>query len=135
MKPICHRLTRGCDLYLSLKEVAKRHSLSAGAVVSLVGCVSELSLRLAGGKDFLYNKNHYEIVSATGTISEDRIHVHAAFSDIHGNTVGGHLKEGTIVDTTCEVVILPLAGYHFSKIYDETTGYNELLIKELEADA
>ena len=129
MKPICVRLKRGSDLYESLMNLSSEYHLKAGAVLSLVGCVSEVSIRLAGGKEFLYNKDHYEIVSATGTVSENRIHVHASFSDVPGNVIGGHLKKGCIVDTTCEVVILPLEGYTFKKQYDETTGYNEILME------
>ena len=43
---------------------------------------------------------------------------------------GGHLEDGCIVNSTCELVILTLDEYEFSKYYDEETGYNELLIKE-----
>lgn len=45
--------------------------------------------------------------------------------------MGGHLKDGTIVDTTCEVVIYELKDYIFDRELDEVTGYDELSIKQL----
>ncbi|MBQ4157741.1 MAG: DUF296 domain-containing protein, partial [Clostridia bacterium] len=60
------------------------------------------------------------------------IHIHISVSDKTGRVFGGHLKEGTIIDTTCEVVILPLEGISFLKEYDAETGYNELKITNTE---
>ena len=132
MKAICKRLKRGADLFKSIIKIAQEQDLSAGVIVSLVGCISEVRMRLAGGKEFMYNKDHYEIVSATGTISKERIHIHISVSDKSRRVFGGHLKEGTIIDTTCEVVIVPLEGISFLKEYDPETGYNELKITNTE---
>ena len=47
------------------------------------------------------------------------------------SVVGGHMVPGCIVNTTCELVILAFDRYEFSKEFDQNTGYNELLIKEI----
>ena len=70
-----------------------------------------------------------EIVSATGTVSAARCHIHLSFSKEDLSTVGGHLVEGCIVNTTAEVVLCELENLMFSKAYDAQTGYNELLIE------
>ncbi len=51
----------------------------------------------------LYGK--FEIVSLTGTLAESGSHLHAAISDNIGNIIGGHLKKGSIIYTTAEIVI------------------------------
>ena len=47
------------------------------------------------------------------------------------STVGGHLVEGCIINTTCELVIGQLEGYEYDVEFDEETGYDELLIRAL----
>ena len=78
-----------------------------------------------------YSKEHkdYEIVSLMGTISKDDVHLHISLSDENGVTIGGHLKDGTIINSTCEIVILELPNYEFTREFDEHTGYNELVIR------
>jgi hypothetical protein len=66
-----------------------------------------------------------------GTVSKDRLHLHISLSKADLSTIGGHLVEGCLVNTTCELVIIELENFAFSKVFDETTGYNELLIKEI----
>lgn len=46
-------------------------------------------------------------------------------------TMGGHLKEGTIVRTTGEIVLGILSEWEFSRSPDPVTGYSELMIKRL----
>ena len=66
----------------------------------------------------------------TGTVSCSRTHLHIALADERMQVAGGHLCEGTIVNTTCEVVLLELDGVTFSKEFDPETGYNELSIRQ-----
>ena len=46
-------------------------------------------------------------------------------------TIGGHLCPGTLVNTTCEVVLLALEGVQFARVFDPETGYHELDIRPL----
>ena len=70
-----------------------------------------------------------EIVSIMGTISKDGVHIHISFADNTGKVVGGHLTEGCIINTTCEVSIIKSDKYKLSREYDEETCYKELVIE------
>lgn len=122
------RLHRGDDLLLSIRDYAAAHDLRAAAIVSGVGCVKRAVIRDASGVTTHTLCARYEIVSMTGTVSKDRTHLHIALAGEDMRVIGGHLCEGTIVNTTCEVVLLALDGLSFSKEFDPQTGYNELRI-------
>lgn len=124
------RLKENDDLKKSIKEYAASHNIEAGCVLSGVGCVKHAHIRLAKAVSFLDKEEDYEIVSITGTISKDGLHIHVSLSDEEGNTVGGHLSDGTIINTTCELVILELPNYTFTREFDENTGYDELVINK-----
>ncbi len=111
-------------------EYAKENNIEAGCVLSGSGCVKHAHIRLAKTISFLDVDSDYEIVSITGTISKDGLHLHISLSDTEGNTVGGHLSDVTIINTTCELVILELSNYSFTREFDEKTGYKELVITE-----
>lgn len=125
------RLTRGEDLKNEIINYCKRENIKAGVILSAVGCIKHLHIRLAEAKDYIDVDDNYEIVSITGTVSKDDVHIHIAVADNTGKTVGGHLKDGTIIDTTCEVVIYELKDYAFEREFDEATGYDEISIKKI----
>ena len=131
MKTHALRLTRGSDLKHCIDEYFIANNIKAGAILTAVGCVYELRIRLADGVSELHLKNNYEIVSLTGTYSPDGSHLHIAVSDVDGKTIGGHLKEGTLVNTTTELVLAELTNYAFTREFDEATGYDELVIEEV----
>lgn len=130
MKVHVFRLKRGSDLKNEIKNFANKNSIKAGIILTCVGCVSEAVLRMAGAKKVKSWKEHLEIVSLVGTLSDGDSHLHLALSKEDGTTVGGHLKEGCIVDTTAEVVIGELPEYEFTTDFDEITGYKELKINK-----
>lgn len=123
------RLIRGNDLKKEIIAYCQKENIEAGVIISAVGCIQHLHIRLAEAKDYIDKEECYEIVSITGTVSKDDVHIHISVSDNSGKTIGGHLKDGTIVDTTCEVVIYELKDYIFSREPDSITGYDELVIK------
>ena len=131
MKTICKRLRRGDDLLLSIRALAKEHQIRAGVVLSAVGCISQGRLRDASGVNIRSVTEHCEIVSLNGTVSENRCHLHIALSKEDLSTVGGHLVEGCIINTTCELVIGVLDAWSIGVEYDEETGYDELIFKYL----
>lgn len=131
MKTHVFRLHRGCDLKNSLTCYAAQHHIPAAVILSCVGCVSSAKIRDASGVTVRSIDNHCEIVSATGTVSEARCHVHISLSRDDLSTVGGHLCEGCIVNTTCEVALLELDGVRFGRAFDPDTGYDELAILPL----
>lgn len=98
--------------------------------MSAVGCLYKAVIRNAGGKDSITLEKDVEIVSLTGTISLNGCHIHISVSDEELKTYGGHLKEGCLVNTTVEVVILEFDNYTFTRELDDKTGYKELVINK-----
>lgn len=131
MKTLCKRLHRGDDLLLEIKKLCKEHSIPAGVVLSAVGCVSRARLRDASGVNIREIDRHMEIVSLNGTVSAARCHLHIALSAEDLSTIGGHLTEGCIINTTCELVIGILEGMEYGVEQDANTGYDEIVFREI----
>ena len=127
----CVRLHRGDDLLLSIRELAKQKSITAGVVLSAVGCISEGKVRDASGVTIREIPDHCEIVSLNGTVSAQRCHLHIALSREDLATIGGHLCLGCIVNTTCELIIGELPGISYGVEQDEETGYDELIFQNV----
>lgn len=125
------RLHRGADLLVSIKELAQEKNIKAGVVLSAVGCVSQARLRDASGVKIRDVEEHCEIVSLNGTVSEKRCHLHLALSKEDLSTIGGHMVEGCIINTTCELVIGEIPNQEIDVEFDEETGYTELIFKSI----
>ena len=125
----CHslRLRRGADLMGSIKALCAEKNIAAGVVLSAVGCISRGRIRDASGVTIRDISDHCEIVSLNGTVSENRCHLHIALSREDLSTIGGHLCEGCIINTTCELVIAEIPGTVIEKEFDDETGYDELV--------
>lgn len=124
----CVRLRRGDDLLLSIRKLCAEKKIAAGVVLSAVGCISEGRVRDASGVTVREIRDHCEIVSLNGTVSEARCHLHIALSKEDLSTVGGHLCSGCTVNTTCELVIGELPGIRYAVEQDAGTGYDELML-------
>lgn len=125
------RLHRGDDLLKSIKELAVQKEIKAGVVLSAVGCVLKARLRDASGVIIRDINEHCEIVSLNGTVSSSRCHLHLALSKEDLSTIGGHMTEGCIINTTCELVVGELSGQKIDVEFDEETGYDELIFTRL----
>ena len=135
MKELAVRLTAGMDLKQSICTIAEKNNIQAGVILSAVGCLSRIHLRLATAQYELEKENHYEIVSLSGTIASNGVHLHISASDQNAQTIGGHLLDGCIVNTTCELVIGILEEYSFYREFDPATGYRELTVKTIDESA
>ncbi|WP_104042150.1 PPC domain-containing DNA-binding protein [Vibrio hyugaensis] len=125
---IAVRLTKGLDLKQSLAKLVKEHGIKAGSIASCVGCVSDLKLRLAGAESALTRQEPFEIVSLMGTLTPEHQHVHISVSDHEGRVWGGHLMEGTVIDTTAELIIHSYSKLEFTRAMNDSTGYTELQV-------
>jgi predicted DNA-binding protein with PD1-like motif len=125
---ISFRLKPGQDLKQELQRVTTEHRLKAAAILSGVGSLSTATLRLAQGKTTQTRKGPFEIVSLTGTLCQDGLHLHISLADCEGATWGGHLMDGCHIHTTAEIVLLDQNGLQFSRPTDEATGFKELSI-------
>lgn len=129
------RLQPGDDLKAAIIEFAKTKNIAAGVIVSAVGSLQKAQLRMAGAQPDNQDVRHltgpFEIVSLVGTVSINGEHLHMAISDQQGRVVGGHLKDGCIVETTVELVLAADDHLEFTREVDPTTGFKELSVIEL----
>lgn len=105
---------------------ADRNNLKAGFIGTCVGSLEQVSLRFANQQKGVLLKGHFEIVSLTGTLSGTSAHLHMVVSDVNGNTIGGHLLDGSLVYTTAEIVMAELTELEFMRETDTTYGFKEL---------
>ena len=122
------RLKPGQDLKAEILGFARRNDLRASVVLSGVGSLAKARLRYAGAKEGTALDGPFEIVSITGTLNHDALHVHLAIADSQGRVVGGHLLDGCVIHTTCELSILENKDLEFSRVEDPETGYKELKV-------
>lgn len=120
------RLRPGDDLKRSLQKFVA--DMSAGAIVTCVGSLKHAAIRLANQKETRIYEDKFEIVSLTGTLSQDGLHLHIALSDSEGKTIGGHLAEGCTVYTTAEIVVAAFPDLRFTREQDAQTGFRELCV-------
>lgn len=80
-------------------------------------------------RDLLHTgpQSRFEILSLSGTMCPDGVHLHASFGDHNGAVLGGHLVRATIL-TTAEIVIGEAVALSFSRRMDDDTGYKELVV-------
>ncbi len=130
MKTHAFRLTKGQDLRAEIEIFAQKNDIKAGIVLTGVGILSKVILRMAGGKKIKTLDGNFEIISFAGTRESENSHLHISVADESGKTTGGHLKIGSTVGVTAEIVIGELEGLAFSRMFDKETGYEELDIKE-----
>ena len=132
MRLIARRLTEGEDLKKAIESLVLEYELTAVTILSAVGSLSHARIRMAGakpdGQDIRDLDGPFEIVSLVGNLGLGRTHLHISISDSEGKVIGGHLKEGTIVHTTVELVIASEPKMTFTGEIDPSTGFEELRI-------
>ncbi len=98
------KLESGCDLLLSLNEIAKKEN-KFGYILSVVGNLSKAIIQCPGNKQTTLIKNNLEIISLNGTINTQKCHLHISFSDGNCNVWAGHLNEGSIILKSADMLI------------------------------
>jgi predicted DNA-binding protein with PD1-like motif len=131
-------LKPGDDIKLSLLNFVKHNKLYAANIVSCVGSLQAVQIRLASdntGSMSFFNSavdDKFEIVSLVGTIEANENdsygHLHISFADKNGKVFGGHLMSGCFVYTTAEITIVDLESFRYTREFDITTGFKELNI-------
>lgn len=130
MRTLCQRLRPQEELFSSIEKLLQDNNVKAGVLLSLVGSVTEASLRFAADDKSTIVSGPLEIVSATGVVAKSGCHIHISVSDGTGKTTGGHLMPGSRVYTTVELVILDLSSdCEFSREPCALSGFDELVIK------
>ena len=108
--------------------VVQEH-IAAGAVLTCVGSLTDVTLRLANQENPSNWNGHFEIVSLVGTLSTSGSHLHLSVSDSTGRTLGGHLLEGCKIYTTAELLIGLMPDLIYTRETDSASGYKELVIR------
>lgn len=117
------RLHPGDDLRLTLQAQGL-----TGFVVAGIGSLARAQLRLAGQPGPTAIDGPLEILTLSGSLTPEGVHLHASLSDATGRVIGGHLCAGCPVLTTAELLIAPLAAGSLTRAPDPATGYTELVI-------
>ncbi|WP_303310293.1 PPC domain-containing DNA-binding protein [Hymenobacter sp. BT730] len=122
------RLRPGDDLRQQLLAFVAQHQLKAATVLTCVGSLTTATLRLANQSGPTVYQGHFEIVSLVGTLSVNGSHLHLAFADSTGRTLGGHLLDGNRIYTTAELVLGVLDEVDFRRETDPVSTYQELVV-------
>lgn len=137
------RLLPGEDVKKALLSFATKNQISSGSVLSAVGSVDGINIRLASAaanttSHFLTISDKFEVVSLVGTMEHNETeassygHFHISVADVSGRVFGGHLMEGCMVHTTLEVVLMQVPRLQNLRVHDYTSGYKELQVIEAE---
>ncbi|WP_240410406.1 PPC domain-containing DNA-binding protein [Hymenobacter oligotrophus] len=129
MHTLTLRLRPGQDLRQQLMALVKAEGIKAGAMITCVGSLTQVTLRLANQEGPTEYRGHFEIVSLVGTLAESGSHLHLSVADSTGRTIGGHLLDGNLIYTTAEVVVGVLGEVEFRREEDLTFGYKELTVR------
>lgn len=132
---IAIRLKESDDLKQSICRFIAEGDYTSASVVSAVGSLSQVVIRMAGAEPDVQDVRTYEglfeIVSLIGTVDKDgKAHLHISVSDKEGSVIGGHLKDGSIVHTTAEITFVTDPQLIFERKTDEQTGFDELYIED-----
>jgi uncharacterized protein len=123
------RLSPDVDPIVSLADACKENGWTAAFVISGVGSLANAKLRFAAQPEAADIAGPLELVSLSGTLSLDGPHLHAAVSDAEGNVFGGHLRPGSKVRTTAEILVAVLPDVIFRRRPDARTGSRELVVE------
>ena len=126
------RLKPGQDIKQHLIAYAQKNKIQSGVIVSAVGSVSQLRVRIADGLTVKEKTQAMEVVHFSGTLTQFHLHAHILGINTQMQTFGGHLKEGSIVHTTMEITLIDVSDeFHNTRTFDESTGYDELVVKRV----
>lgn len=120
------RLSPGEDARTALRDWVQRMGLKAAAITSSVGSLTQAHLRYAGRADGIVTTGDLEVLSLSGTLSVDGMHLHLSVADRDGRMLGGHLLDGCIVRTTLELTVQEVSGVRMPRVHDAASGYDEL---------
>lgn len=70
------RLHKGQDLKEEIKNFVTEKNIKAGVILTCTGSLDRVVLRDASAKNTQVIEKQLEIVSATGTLSQDGCHIH-----------------------------------------------------------
>jgi len=128
---IVARLEDGEDLFPGLEELARKHGLRSGIILTGVGMLKDAEVGYFDGKSYektVLSEPH-ELVSMQGTIAilDDKpfFHVHVGLAGPDHGLVGGHLFKAK-VKVTNEISILVFRDIEMNRVKNEATGLTDM---------
>ncbi len=145
-KVVAFRLGPGCDLMKSIEEIAKMENIQSGLVLSGAGSLSQVTLRnvrlfpdefpvMDRNRIYTPKKEPLELLSLSGNIArkadEVSIHCHITISSglDDSRAYGGHLVEGCLILSYCEIIIAEITGLEMKRDIDPETRGPELFFE------
>jgi uncharacterized protein len=89
-------LTAGDDVRSSLQALARKQQ-QRGFVLSVVGNLAQAAFLCPGKSAPTVLRGELEIITLTGTLAPEGVHLHLSCSDGDCQVWGGHLEPGTLV--------------------------------------
>ncbi len=123
------RLSPGDDLRAALEDVTRRLQWPAAFVIQGIGSLGVAQLRFAGDEHPTEFREDLEILTLAGALSPDGAHLHMSVADPRGHVFGGHVARGCTVRTTAEILLALLPEHRFSREYDSSSGFAELVVR------
>lgn len=106
------RIDRGEDLLKNIRKAIEDTKLDTGIVISGVGSLLKARIHMVASNDFpprddfLDFEGPLEIVSLQGIIANGEPHLHISIVNRDFKSFSGHLEEGCLILSICEVAIL-----------------------------
>ncbi len=122
------RLKPGEDVLDTLQAFVAANDMKAAAIVTVVGSLTHAMIRYAAQPVGALREGLFEIVSMIGTVEATGNHVHISCSDETGAMFGGHMLSGCLTRTTCEIVLVELTDFAFSREYCPISTWDELVV-------
>jgi predicted DNA-binding protein with PD1-like motif/glutaredoxin len=102
-------LDPGADLRRSLEQLALERGAS-GFALSVVGNLSQACFQCPGKAAPTVLRGELEIITLSGTLSPQGVHLHLSFSDADCRVWGGHLEPGSLVLKGADLLVGWLAA-------------------------
>jgi predicted DNA-binding protein with PD1-like motif len=124
------RLKPGQELVRELRELAEREQLRAASVVSAVGSLTDVALRMANKEETTRFSGRFEVVALSGYLAAGEFHrAHGGeWRRRRAHDQGGHVMEGNRVYTTLVVAVQEHPHLVYRRAFDPAWGYPELVI-------
>ena len=122
------RMQDGEEFFETLYNALRKHSVSAGVIISSIGMLRRIEMAFYKGnsvyeEDFI--EGPLELVSLQGNVGlkegEPFAHVHVTLTDESNRAFGGHLKKA-IVQYTNELFLRRLEKTRINRKFEESTG-------------
>ena len=123
------RLGPGIDLRHALDGYVFSNGSRSGFVVAGLGSLTDPVLRFAASEEETTVLGPVELVTISGSLSEDGAHIHVSLATAQGQVLGGHLCLGSKVRTTVELLLVQVGSFRLSREFDPETGYRELAVQ------